>query len=116
MKKAGLISAAILAGVVLLINTGHIIGLAISAAIMYYAFKRIKKTESTGKKVLWAVVGLIALSASASNLPAILGLAALYVLIKIWKHLKSTKNEQDTRSNDPFVHFENQWAEMNKSK
>ncbi|MBS2969121.1 flagellar basal body rod protein [Metabacillus sp. KIGAM252] len=116
MKKAGLIAAAFIAGMILLANTGHIIGLAISAAILYFAFKGFMKTDSTGKKILWAIVGFIALCASASNLPAIIGLAAFYALIKIVKSLKGTKQEREHRSDDPFVNFESQWSEINKSK
>ncbi|WP_338782064.1 flagellar basal body rod protein [Metabacillus sp. FJAT-52054] len=116
MKRAGLIAAAFIAGIILLANTGHIIGLAISAAILYFAFKGFMKTDSTGKKIIWAIAGLIALSASLSNFPAIIGLAALYAFIKIVKSLKGKQQERENRSDDPFVNFERQWSEINKSK
>ncbi|MGD7008276.1 flagellar basal body rod protein [Metabacillus sp. 84] len=116
MKKTGLVLAGVAAAIILMANTGHIIGLAISAVILYFAFKGFMKTDSAGKKVFWAIVGLIALSASAANLPAIFGLAALYVLIKIVRSLKETKQNPKAKTDDPFENFERQWADLTKSK
>ncbi|WP_044749281.1 hypothetical protein [Bacillus alveayuensis] len=113
MKKFGLLIAGGIAAMVLIANLGPMIGLAISFIILYYSFKQFIKAESTGKKVFWAIIGLIALSASASNVPAILGLAAayvLYIVYKKWNETKETKNAAD-----PFTNFEKQWAELKRN-
>jgi lia operon protein LiaI len=111
MKKFGLLVLGGIAAVVLLANMGPMLGLAISLLILYYSFKQFVKTESTFAKVIWAIIGLAALSASASNFPAILGLAAiylLYVVIKQWKQEKPEVIESD----DPFTNFEKEWANL----
>ncbi|MTH51852.1 flagellar basal body rod protein [Bacillus mangrovi] len=115
MRKAGLIAAAIFLGIVLLASTGHMIGLAASAVLLYFAWKGFVKTDSTGMKIFWAAAGLIALSASAANLPAIIGIAALYGLLKVVKRLKGT-SKKEHRSTDPFDNFERQWNEINQTK
>jgi lia operon protein LiaI len=111
MKKFGLLVLGGIAAIVLLANMGPMLGLAISLLILYYSFKQFVKTESTFAKVIWAIIGLAALSASASNFPAILGLAAiylLYVVIKQWKQEKPEVIESD----DPFTNFEKEWANL----
>ncbi|WP_421383875.1 flagellar basal body rod protein [Bacillus salacetis] len=114
MKKFGLLILGGIAAIVLLANMGPMIGLAISLLILYYSFKQFVKTDSTFAKVIWAIIGLAALSASASNFPAVIGLAAiylLYVVIKQWKQEKPEAAESD----DPFTNFEKEWANLKNS-
>ncbi|EDL65232.1 lmo0954 family membrane protein [Bacillus sp. SG-1] len=111
MKKFGLLVLGGISAIVLLANMGSMIGLAISLMILYFSIKQFVKTESTFAKIIWAVVGLAALTASASNFPAIIGLAAiylLYVVIKKWKEEKPEIMESD----DPFTNFEKEWANL----
>ncbi|MFT4413832.1 flagellar basal body rod protein [Fredinandcohnia humi] len=114
MKKFGLFLAGGIAAIVLMSQLGPMVGLVISLAILYFAFKKFVKTDSTGSKVLWAVVGALALFASASNVPAILGVVAAYVLYVVIKNWKKDKQEKVVESSDPFTNFEKQWAELNK--
>ena len=114
MKKFGLFIIGGIAAIVLLSQVGPLIGLAISLAILYFAFKMFIKTDSTLGKVLWAIIGVIALTASASNIPAILGVVAAYILYVVIKNWKNGKKEVVTESSDPFTNFEKQWAELNK--
>ncbi|MFE8697279.1 flagellar basal body rod protein [Cytobacillus sp. FJAT-53684] len=114
MKKFGLLIAGGIAAMVLLSNLGPIIGLVISLAILYFVFKQFIKEDSTLGKVAWGIIGVIALMASAANIPAILGIAAayaLYLVYKNWNNKKTTVVE----TNDPFVNFEKQWADLNKN-
>ncbi|MGM0847221.1 MAG: flagellar basal body rod protein [Bacillota bacterium] len=114
MRKFGLLVLGGIGAIVLLANMGPMIGLAISLLILYYSFKQFMKTDSTLAKVIWAIVGLAALSASASNFPAIIGLAAiylLYVVIKKWNEEKPEVIESD----DPFTNFEKEWANLKNS-
>ena len=115
MKKFGLLLAGGIAAIVLLGNVGAVLGLAISLVIMYYAFKGFMKTDSTAKKVMWAVVGLIALAISASNVPAIFGIAAAYVLYLVYKNWNKKEVMVTKENNDPFTNFEKQWAELKKN-
>lgn len=74
MKKLGLLIAGGIAAMVLISNLGPIVGLAVSAAILYFVFKQFLKAESTMAKIGYGIIGFIALMATASNFPAILGL------------------------------------------
>jgi len=51
---------------------------------------------------------------AASNIPAIIGIVAAYVLFvvyKKWNNQKPTYKQE----NDPFQNFEKQWSELNKN-
>jgi lia operon protein LiaI len=112
MKKFGYLLLGGVAVVVLLSNLAPMIALGISLLIMYYAYKGFIKTNSTFNKVVLAIIGVIALFASASNLPAILGFVAVYVLyivFKKWKNPTAAKNMED---NDPFTNFEKEWNDL----
>lgn len=114
MKKFGLLIVGGIAAMVLLANLAPMVGLAISIAILYLVIKQFLKTDSTMMKIGWGIIGLIALTASASNAFAILGIAAAYVLylvFKKWNNKKSVVVEE----NDPFVNFEKQWSELNQN-
>jgi lia operon protein LiaI len=113
MKKFGLLIAGVISAAVLLANLGPMVGLAISLIILYYSFKQFMKAESTGKKVFWAVLGLIALSASASNVLAIHGIIAAYVLYIVYKKWNEAKERRNV--DDPFTNFEKQWAELKRN-
>ncbi|GAA0317798.1 hypothetical protein GCM10008967_05470 [Bacillus carboniphilus] len=115
MKKFGLLLLGGIAVLVLLGTLGPMIGLAISAVILYYAAKEFMKAESTGKKVLWAIIGLIALSATLSNVPALVGIVAIVVLYMVYKKWNQQKEEEITEVDDPFVNFEREWSELKKN-
>ncbi|MCH1624274.1 flagellar basal body rod protein [Fredinandcohnia quinoae] len=114
MKKFGLFIVGGIAALVLLSQVGPMVGLIISLAILYFAYKQFTKSDSTGGKILWGIVGLIALSASISNVPAILGIVAAYILYVVYKKWNREKTTVVTESSDPFTNFEKQWAELNK--
>ncbi|KLV26775.1 putative permease [Niallia circulans] len=115
MKKFGLFLIGAAASIILLSQIGPILGLVISAAILYFAFKQYTKATSTSGKLGWGIAGVIMLIITASNLPAIIGLAAAYVLYLVYK---KWNNKQTIITNktadDPFANFEKQWSELNK--
>jgi lia operon protein LiaI len=113
MKKFGLLLIGGIAAIVLLHNLAPMVGLVISLAILYFVVKQFLKTDSILMKIGWGTIGFFALMASASNIPAILGIAALYVLYLVFKKWNKTKNVIK-EENDPFVNFEKQWSELNK--
>ncbi|WP_394237774.1 flagellar basal body rod protein [Niallia oryzisoli] len=114
MKKFGLLLAGGIAAIVLLHNLGPMVGLVISLAILYFVVKQFIKTDSILMKIGWGILGFVALMSSASNVPAILGIAAAYVLYVVYKNWNKPKNTIIEESDDPFVNFEKQWSQLNK--
>jgi len=114
MKKLGLLLAGGVAAAVLIANLGPMVGLVISLVIMYFSLKQFLKVETTAKKIFWAAVGLVALFISASNVPAIVGVVAAYVLYLVYKKWNEQKVPKK-REEDPFTNFERQWAELKRT-
>lgn len=115
MKKFLLFIVALIAIGVLLANLGPMILLGASVWLLYVVFKQFMKSDSTAGKIGWVVLGLIILSIAVSNIYAVIGLAAAYVLYIIYKKWTSKKDDEEVfKSDDPFTNFERQWAEMNK--
>ncbi|WP_400245465.1 flagellar basal body rod protein [Niallia sp. JL1B1071] len=117
MKKFGLFLIGAVASIILLSQIGPLLGLVISAVILYFAFKQYVKATSTTGKIGWGIAGIIMLVITASNLPAIIGLAAVYVLYLVYKKWNNNKKQSiisKNSSDDPFQNFEKQWSELNK--
>ncbi|MEW9108189.1 flagellar basal body rod protein [Cytobacillus gottheilii] len=115
MKKFGLLMAGGIAALILIGNIGPMLALAISITILYFVYKQFIKANSNWEKAGWGIIGLAALLASASNIPAIIGIAAAYVLYLVYKNWNKTKQSFPKENhNDPFANFEKQWAEINK--
>lgn len=112
MKKFGLLAAGFIAAMVLISNLGPLVGLGVSLLVLYFAVKQFLKTDSTAAKIGWGIAGFIILMATASNIPAILGIAAAYVLYLVYKNWDK-KEDVSREDNDPFVNFEKQWAQLN---
>jgi lia operon protein LiaI len=108
MKKLLMLVLAFALIMVVLGSLGHMVALAISILVFYWAVKQFLKASSIFGKVIWGVVGLVGLFASLANLPALAGIFALYLLYIGYKHWKTPK------SDDPFVNFEQQWQEIKK--
>ncbi|WNF36751.1 flagellar basal body rod protein [Bacillaceae bacterium IKA-2] len=119
MKKIGLFILGGIAAIILLANLGPIVIFALSIAILYYAFKGFMKADTSSSKVAWAVLGLLLLTATASNVPAFVGFIAAIVLYLVYK--KWNKSDEELLSNsksestDPFVNFEKEWAELKRN-
>lgn len=111
MKKFGLVVAGGIAAMVLISNLGPLVGLAVSLLVLYFAVKQFLKTNSTAGKIGWGIAGFFILMVTASNVPAILGIAAAYVLYLVYKNWDK-KEKAVYEENDPFVNFEKQWAQM----
>lgn len=114
MKKVGLIILGGVAAIVLFSNLAPMIALAISLVVMYFAYKGFVKTTSTFNKVLLAIIGVIALCAAASNLPAIIGVVAAYALYVVYKNWNKSKHAVKAEA-DPFTNFEREWSELKRN-
>ncbi|MFD2680267.1 lmo0954 family membrane protein [Bacillus seohaeanensis] len=113
MKKFGLFIAGGIAAIILLANLGPMVGLALSLLILYYSFKEFVKAETTFSKVMWGLIGLAALTISIGNVPAILGLVAIYILYVVIRNWKKAEKET-VETSDPFTNFEKEWSQLKK--
>ena len=112
MKKFGLLLAGGIAAVVLLSTIGPMVGLLVSLVLMYFILKQFLKAKSTGAKIGLGIIGAIVLVASIHNIPAIIGVAAAYVLYLVYKKWNENKHNKIIEESDPFVNFEKQWNEL----
>lgn len=115
MRKILLLIVGIIAAFILIFNLGPLILLAISAWLGYLIFKQFMKTDSTSAKIAWVMLGLIVIVLGLSNSYSIIGIGAgiiLYIVIKQWN--KEDDHKYEHKDKDPFVHFEDQWADLNK--
>ncbi|SDN15484.1 flagellar basal body rod protein [Bacillus sp. OK048] len=112
MKKFGLVLAGGIAAIILLSSIGPMMGLLVSLALLYFIYKQFLKAESTGGKIALGIIGVIFLMASISNAPAIIGVAAAYILYLVYKNWGASKHTVIKEESDPFVNFEKQWNEL----
>ncbi len=114
MKKFGLFILGGVAAIVLLSNLAPMIALALSLTVMYFSYKGFMKTDSTFTKILLAIIGVVAMFASASNLPAVIGVVAIYVLYVVYKkwNKKPEVEKVSNESDDPFTNFEKEWNQL----
>lgn len=64
-----------------------------------------------GLKIALGILGVFLLLTAASNVPAIIGIAAAYILYVVYKKWNSSKSVVK-ESDDPFQNFEKQWSEL----
>ncbi|MGB3262251.1 ABC transporter permease [Paenisporosarcina sp.] len=118
MKKFGLIVVGVIAGIVALVNLGPLLGLALSALLVFAGMHFYLKGGSKLAKISWIAVGLIGLLTAVVNVPGffgILAIAGLWYVIREWKQQPIAFPTQLTAaSSDPFINFEKQWNELNK--
>ncbi|WP_010647418.1 hypothetical protein [Oceanobacillus massiliensis] len=117
MKKFMLFIAGLVALFILLANIGPMVLLALSVWLLYVCFKRFVKSDSTVGKIGWILAGLIVLSITFSNIFAVIGIGAAYVLYLIYKGWNEDESPavEVVEDDDPFTNFERQWAELNRS-
>ncbi len=115
MKKLGLVTLGIVAGIVALVNLGSLLALALSALVAYMGFHYFRKSISTLSKFFWGAVLLVGLLTAISNVPAFFGIIAIVGLLYVWQKWNGSKKEElTTHTDDPFVNFERQWNEIIK--
>lgn len=112
MKKFGLLLIGGIAAVVLLSTIGPMVGLVVSLVLLYFIFKQFLKAESIKGKIGLGIIGFIVLMASIHNAPAIIGVAAAYVLYLVYKKWNQNKHKTVRKESDPFVNFEKQWNDL----
>jgi len=116
VKKFLLFAGGLLAFFILLVNLGPMILLGLSMWLLYLIFKQFLKSDSTAGKIGWVIAGLIVVGIGLSNIYAVIGVAAAYVLYLIYTNWKNVDEPvgPKVKDNDPFQNFERQWAEINR--
>ncbi|MFX3673002.1 MAG: ABC transporter permease [Paenisporosarcina sp.] len=117
MKKFGLVVLGSIAGIVALVNLGSLLGLALSALLVFAGMHYYLKGESTLTKLFWIAVGIIGLLTAVANVPGFFGILAivgLWYVVRKWKHQPMDIGNSVSLSSDPFTNFEKQWNELNK--
>lgn len=118
MKKFLLFLGGLVAGIILLVNLGPMIFLALGVWILYLIFKKFVKSDSTAGKIGWVILGLFILSMVVANSYAFIGVIAaiaLYYIIKEWKRDSEFEViDASPEDDDPFKNFEREWAELNR--
>lgn len=113
MKKVGLFLAGSLAAIILLNTIGPMVALLVSLVILYFIYRQFLKVDSLGWKIALVVLGLVVLGSTIHNIPALIGVAAAYVLYLVYKNWN--KNKKATFKNDDrFTNFDKQWNDLKK--
>jgi lia operon protein LiaI len=112
MKKFGLLLIGGIAAIVLLNTIGPMIGLLVSVVLLYFIFKQFLKTKSTGGKIGFGIIGFILFMSTIQHVPALIGVAAAYVLYLVYKKWNQSSYTIRKENNDPFMNFEKQWNEL----
>jgi lia operon protein LiaI len=116
MKKFGLVVLGTIAGIIALVNLGSLLGLALSALLVFAGMHFYLKGESRLSKFFWIAVGIVGLLTAVANVPGffgILAIAGLWYVMREWKQQPLTLSNT-SYSADPFTNFEKQWDELNK--
>lgn len=117
MKKFLLLMAGLIALAVVIANIGPMVLLGVSGWLLYLIFKQYVKSDSTLKKIGWIMIGLVLVSIAVANIYAVIGVVAgyaLYLIVKEWKVKKNDQEQPSKNTQDPFINFEKQWAELTK--
>ncbi|MET4559008.1 lmo0954 family membrane protein [Lysinibacillus parviboronicapiens] len=117
MKKFLLLTGGIIAACVALALIGPLAGLLFSGLLVALGMHFYIGSKSTFAKIIWATVGLIGVLSAVSNIPAMIGLAAIatiYVIYKKWNGENVKIPTIEAREEDPFTNFEKEWSNLTK--
>lgn len=116
MRKVLLATLGIIAAITFLCSLGNLLGLALSAAVIFTGLHFYLKANSTLTKIIWATIGILGVISAISNIPGLIGLLALAATYWVYKKWDSDAPtfKKSTSSNDPFTNFEKQWNDIQK--
>ncbi|WP_405102800.1 flagellar basal body rod protein [Oceanobacillus sp. FSL H7-0719] len=117
MTKFVLFIGGLIAFFVLLANLGPMVIFGLSIWLLYIVFKKFMKADAVAGKIGWAIVGMLVLSVTLSNIYALIGVAAIYMLYLIYKNWKGIEDSPviyEMKDEDPFTNFEKEWADLNR--
>jgi lia operon protein LiaI len=90
-KRGWMVVAAIVLAIIVLSSLGAIIGLGAGAVLAYFGWRQATLNDQTIMKVLWWVILLIGVCLTVGSLPGIIGVGALYLLVKLYEKWKEMK-------------------------
>jgi lia operon protein LiaI len=117
MRKFFLLIGGFIAGCVALALTGPLAALLFSGLFVALGMHFYTSSKSTFGKILWFTVGLIGVLSAVSNIPAMVGLAAIaiiYVIYKKWNNEDVKIPTIEAKKEDPFTNFEKEWSNLTK--
>ena len=118
MKKFFILVVGITAAIIALSMIGPLVGFAFSGLLVYLGIHYYVRSNSGFGKVFWVALGLIGIFSAISNIPALVGLAAIftvYVLYKKWNNEEVAFGKSKIiKEDDPFTNFEMEWAKLSK--
>ncbi len=114
MKKLGLFTLGIIAGLMVILNLGSIIALALTGAIALAGFHYWRKSQSMFAKIFWMTVLVISLICSISNIGAFIGIIAVIGVYYVYRKWNDRDMKPNITSDDPFTNFERQWNDLTK--
>ena len=115
MKKLLLLLIGVIAVIIALGTSGHLIAFAFSGLLIFLGMHYYVKSKSTFVKVMWVAVGIIGVFSAISNVPALIGLAAIVVIYVVYKKWNNEEvSFKPSKDDDPFTNFENEWAKLTK--
>lgn len=117
MRKFLLLSGGFIAALVALVLVGPLAGLLFSGVLVALGMHFYIASQSTFTKIIWFTVGLIGVLTAVSNVPAMVGLAAiaiLYVIYKKWNGESVKIPTIEAKEEDPFTNFEKEWSNLTK--
>ena len=117
MKKFLLLTGGIIAACVALALIGPITGLLFSGVLVALGMHFYIGSKSTFGKIIWFTVGIIGVLSAVSNIPAMIGLAAIaiiYVIYKKWQGEDVKIPTVEAKEDDPFTNFEKEWSNLTK--
>ncbi|ADH98940.1 lmo0954 family membrane protein [Salisediminibacterium selenitireducens] len=116
MKSFGLFLVAIIALFILLANLGPMILFALGVYLLYVIWKKFNEAQETGAKVFWIIAGLIVFSMTLSNIYALVGVFAVYILYVLFVRNDGPKKgwTKNGSGSDPFDSFDREWSSTEK--
>lgn len=117
MRKLLLLAGGFIAALVALALVGPIAGLLVSGVLVALGMHFYIASQSTFSKIIWFTVGIIGVLSAVSNIPAMIGLAAIAIIYSIYKkwHGENVKIPTiEAKKDDPFTNFEKEWSNLTK--
>ncbi|UZN00477.1 ABC transporter permease [Lysinibacillus sp. MHQ-1] len=119
MRKFLLLTGGVIAACVALALIGPLAGLLFSGLFVALGMHFYMASKSNFGKIFWFAVGLIGILSAVSNIPAMIGLAAIaivYVIYKKmeWRRSKKSQQLKVKKEEDPFTNFEKEWSNLTK--
>lgn len=115
MTKFLKVTALAVAAVVLLGIAGPpLVALLISAAIVAGGLHYFTKSTSLPGQIIWGSLIAVGVLSALSNVPGLVVLAIAGVVYYFYKNGDMPTFKKTTSTDDPFDHFEREWAKMNR--